>query len=103
MTIKVGAYPDLSIDRGGNTLADGGGPAGTVASLVAANPQRSELHVHNNGSSTDTVFLGATGVAAGQGIKLAAGEKVIIKTTAEVFYVAGTGTPTVSYLEVSQA
>ena len=100
---KTGAYPDLVVGRGGNTLADGGGTAGSVASLIAANLQRAGVWVHNNGSSTDTVFLGATAVAAGTGMKLAAGESVYLETTAEIFFVAGVGTPVVSYLEISQA
>ena len=95
-----GAYPEVVIDRGGSRLRDGGAVAGTVASLVSATPKRAEIHIHNNGSSTDTVFVGAAGVTVGTGIKLAAGESVILKTTAELFFVAGVGTPTVSYLEI---
>lgn len=98
----VGAYPDVTIERGGSTLADGGAVAGAVASLVAENPTRLELHVCNNGGTTDTAFIGAAAVATGTGIQLVAGESVVIKTTAEIFFVAGVGTPTVSYLEISQ-
>ena len=101
MTDYNGAYPDLVVQRGGSTIAHGTGTAGAVASLVAANPKRVELTVTNTGTTTDTVFLGATAVASGNGILLAAGEKTTIKTTAEVFFVAGVGTPVVAYLEVS--
>lgn len=101
MTRPTGAYADISIQRGGSTIAHGTATAGTVAVLVAANLNRVEVIIHNNGSSTDTVFIGAAAVAADNGVKLAAGEKVTIQTTAAVYLVAETGTPTVSYLEVT--
>lgn len=74
----------------------------TAALLVAANTSRREVIISNNSSTSgEIVWIGDTNVsaAAGRGIPLYPGEKIVLSTQAVIWADAVTGTPSVSYME----
>lgn len=68
----------------------------TAAQVIAANTARHTVLVRNNDASI-SIYVGASGVTSATGLLLKAGESVEITTTAAVFAVSASGTPTVSY------
>lgn len=75
----------------------------TAAALVAANANRREVVISNNGTAGEIVWLGDTNVnaASGRGIPLRNGEKIVLSTQAVIWADADTGTPAVSYMEMT--
>lgn len=73
----------------------------TAALLVAANSARKEIIISNNGAST--VYLGDVNVnaAAGRGIPLAAGEKIVLTHKGLIWADSLSGTNSVSYAELA--
>lgn len=74
----------------------------TAAQVVAARNQRHRVVIKNI-DSTITIYVGASGVTASDGFQLLAGESVALHTTAAVFAVAASGTPSAAYLEEYEA
>lgn len=67
--------------------------------ISAANESRSRILVKNTDASI-VVYVGeATGVTSSTGFPLAAGESVALYTTAAVYAIAASGTPSIAIVE----
>lgn len=73
--------------------------ASTATLLKALNSTRRAILVTNNDSSI-TVYVGVSTVTSSTGHKLAAGASITIPTTAAVYAISASGTPSVSITEV---
>jgi len=92
----------LSVIERGSVIAHGSASVTTsAAQVLALATGRRSATIQNLG--TDYIYLGATGITANNGLRLAPGQTVVIdkSPTAAIFAVAGTGTQTVSYFTES--
>lgn len=69
----------------------------SAAQVLAANTARRSVVITNHDASI-SVYVGATGVTTSTGLLIKAGAAVTINSTAAIFAIAASGTPTVSYL-----
>ena len=99
------AYPDLVIDRGGNTFTVSVVTIGATASvLVAANPKRQEVWLRNT-HATQTIHLGSDGTVTGGSdgfeLKTNGAEIFKLKTTDEIYAISDNAGTTVEVIEIS--
>ena len=90
-----------TIERG-TVIAHGSASVTTTAAQVLAlAATRRSATIQNLG--TDYIYLGATGITANNGLRLAAGQTVVIdkSPTAAIFAIAASGTQAVSYFTES--
>lgn len=74
--------------------------ASTATQIVAARASRRSLLIVNHG--TTDVYIGGSGVTTANGVLLkgTAGTGITIPTNAEVYAIVGSGTQTVSFIEI---
>lgn len=83
------------------TITSGQATLSTAASqVVALSTTRRSIVIRNNDASI-SIYVGVTGVTSSTGVLVKAGESISINTTAAIFAVAASATPTVSYLAES--
>ena len=90
--------PWTTIERGA-TIAHGQVSVTTsAASFIASSTTRRSLTIQNLG--TDYVYLGASGITANNGIRLAPGQTFVLDKSpnAQVYAIAASGTQVCSYL-----
>ena len=105
MTNPVGAYPDLVIGRGGDTLSTSQVTVGASSStLLAANSSRSSVLIKNTHATQTLHVSGATPATALNGFSVApASAEVVELKTGAILYAISDGAGTVVELaEVSQ-
>jgi hypothetical protein len=93
--------PWTTVERGA-TIAHGQGSVTTsAAQFLASGTTRRSVTMQNLG--TDYVYVGATGITANNGIRLAPGQTLVIDKSpnAAIFAIAASGTQTCSYLTES--
>ena len=91
-------------NRGGNSFTVSQNALSVTAETIAeAREDRTRLVVKNNDGSIAVYVGDSLGVASNSGFALAAGESIAIYSTAAVFAIAASGTPTVSILEEYEA
>lgn len=75
----------------------------TAAILIAANANRREAIISNNGIAGEVVWVGDINVSASgkRGIPIANGEKIVLSTQGLIWADADAGTPSVSYIETT--
>jgi hypothetical protein len=91
----------LTVERG-SVIAHGSASVTTsAAQVLALATGRRSATIQNLG--TDYIYLGATGITANNGLRLAPGQTVVIdkSPTAAIFAIAASGTQTVSYFTES--
>jgi len=82
------ATGQVAVDNAGNDV------------IKAANTNRKRITIKVPASATQAVFIGITGVAAGDGHRLDPGDAITLHTTAAIYGVtAAAGAVTVTYLE----
>lgn len=90
------AYPDLVIDRGGDTFTASVATIGaTAAVLVAANPKRQEVWLRNT-HATQTIHLGSDGTVTG------GSDGFELKTNGAIYAISNNVGTTVEVIEISQ-
>lgn len=105
-----GDYTPIAVDANGRqfvvergaTIAHGQVSVTTsAASFIASSTTRRSLTIQNLG--TDYVYLGASGITANNGIRLAPGQTFVLDKSpnAQVFAIASSGTQVCSYLTES--
>lgn len=90
-----------TVERGA-TIAHGQVSVTTsAASFIASSTTRRSVTIQNLG--TDYVYLGASGITANNGIRLAPGQTFVLDKSpnAQVFAIASSGTQVCSYLTES--
>lgn len=93
--------PWTTVERGA-TIAHGQVSVTTsAASFIASSTTRRSLTIQNLG--TDYVYLGASGITANNGIRLAPGQTFVLDKSpnAQVYAIAASGTQVCSYLTES--
>jgi len=93
--------PWTVVERGA-TIAHGQGSVTTsAAQFLASGSTRRSVTIQNLG--TDYVYIGATGITANNGIRLAPGQTLVIDKSpnAAIFAIAASGTQVCSYLTES--
>lgn len=81
-----------------STIATGQVALSTSATLVlAANAARRSVALINNDASI-TMYVGASGVTSATGAIIKPGQSPSIDSTAAIYAVAASGTPTISYI-----
>jgi len=101
VTANAGTGTFATIERGA-TIAHGQVTVTTVAaSFIASSSTRRSVAIQNLG--TDYVYLGATGITANNGIRLAAGQTFVLDKSpnAQIFAIAASGSQVCSYLTES--
>lgn len=101
VTANAGTGTMATIERGA-TIAHGQVSVTTsAASFIASSTTRRSLTIQNLG--TDYVYLGASGITANNGIRLAPGQTFVLDKSpnAQVFAIAASGTQVCSYLTES--
>lgn len=101
VTANAGTGTLAVIERGA-TIAHGQGSVTTsAAQFLASGSTRRSVTMQNLG--TDYVYVGATGITANNGIRLAPGQTLVIDKSpnAAIFAIAASGTQTCSYLTES--
>lgn len=90
-----------TVERGSVIAHGSASVTTTAAQVLALAATRRSATIQNLG--TDYIYLGATGITANNGLRLAPGQTVVIdkSPTAAIFAIAGTGTQTVSYFTES--
>lgn len=84
---------------GSNAIASGQTALSTSAALlVPTRTARRLVHIKNL-DTAETVYVGPSGVTSANGFPLSPGEFVILETKADVYAVAGSGTPTAAFIE----
>ena len=99
--VTQSAGPWTTVERG-TVIAHGSASVTTTAAQVLAlAATRRSATIQNLG--TDYIYLGATGITANNGLRLAAGQTVVIdkSPTAAIFAIAASGTQAVSYFTES--
>ena len=99
--VTQSAGPWTTVERG-TVIAHGSASVTTTAAQVLAlAATRRSATIQNLG--TDYIYLGATGITANNGMRLAAGQTVVIdkSPTAAIFAIAASGTQAVSYFTES--
>ena len=91
-----------SSSTGMNTPAPTTGST-TAAVLLAANANRREAIIQNNGTAGEIVYIGDTNVDAAtkRGIALSNGDILVLNTQAVIWADCDTGTPTISVMETT--
>lgn len=84
------------VERGATIAHDNASVTTSVGSILASASDRRSVTLQNLG--TDYVYIGATGIVANKGIRLAPGQTLVIDKSpnAQVYAVAASGTQTVS-------
>ena len=99
--VTQSAGPWTTVERG-TVIAHGSASVTTTAAQVLAlAATRRSATIQNLG--TDYIYIGATGITANNGLRLAAGQTVVIdkSPTAAIFAIAASGTQAVSYFTES--
>lgn len=99
--VTQSAGPWTTVERG-TVIAHGSASVTTTAAQVLALATgRRSVTIQNLG--TDYIYIGATGITANNGLRLAAGQTVVIdkSPTAAIFAIAASGTQAVSYFTES--
>ena len=99
--VTQSAGPWTTVERG-TVIAHGSASVTTTAAQVLAlAATRRSATIQNLG--TDYIYIGATGISANNGLRLAAGQTVVIdkSPTAAIFAIAASGTQAVSYFTES--
>lgn len=99
--VTQSAGPWTTVERGSVIAHGSASVTTTAAQVLALAATRRSATIQNLG--TDYIYLGATGITANNGLRLAPGQTVVIdkSPTAAIFAIAGTGTQTVSYFTES--
>ena len=89
------------VERGATIAHGNGSVTTTAAQFLASSTTRRSVTIQNLG--TDYVYLGATGITANNGIRLAPGQTFILDKSpnAAIYAIAASGTQTCSYLTES--
>ena len=76
---------------------------GAVASVLAANAARVQVIIQNlDATASNDCRVGeSASIGAARGVRLLGGQSVTLNTTAEIFAVAVTGTPSISITEIA--
>ena len=93
--------PWTVVERGA-TIAHGSASVTTSsAQILASSSTRRSVTIQNLG--TDYIYIGATGITANNGLRVAAGQTAVIDKSpnAAIYAIAASGTQTVSYLTES--
>lgn len=101
VTANAGTGTMATVERGA-TIAHGQVSVTTsAASFIASSTTRRSLTIQNLG--TDYVYLGASGITANNGIRLAPGQTFVLDKSpnAQVYAIAASGTQVCSYLTES--
>ena len=99
--VTQSAGPWTTVERG-TVIAHGSASVTTTAAQVLAlAATRRSATIQNLG--TDYIYIGATGITANNGLRLAPGQTVVIDKSpvAAIFAIAASGTQTVSYFTES--
>ena len=99
--VTQSAGPWTTVERG-SVIAHGSASVTTsAAQVLALATDRRSVTIQNLG--TDYIYLGATGITANNGLRLAAGDTVVIdkSPTAAIFAIVASGTQAVSYFTES--
>lgn len=91
----------LTVERGATIAHGSASVTTTAAQVLALATGRRSATIQNLG--TDYIYIGATGITANNGLRLAAGQTVVIdkSPTAAIFAIAASGTQAVSYFTES--
>lgn len=105
MAIKVGAYPDLVISRGGNTMTVSQVTIGaTSATLLAANPKRVKVLIKNTHATQTLDISGATPAVddAEWQVAPASADKLELEYTGIIYAISDGAGTVVELIEISQ-
>lgn len=97
---------DLAIEKGDtlNTGTKVSALAAAATQIQGSNASRKSLTIRTLSTAGTTLFVGASGIAANQGLPLEPGDALTLDTTAAVFVYNGSGSAVdVYYLEVDKS
>lgn len=90
----------VTVGGGGSKTFSDPAPTTSAASIVAANPDRLSLMIHNAGAVV--VYLGPSGVTTSSGVPLGVGATLTDTTSVDAWYaITASGTGDLRIIEVS--
>ena len=97
LTVDSGAGTLSVVERGSTITSGSVSVTGTAASILSTDATRRSVVLTNLG--TDYVWIGASGVTVGTGVRLSAGQALTIDRapTAAIYAIASSGTQSVAY------